>query len=82
DVVIPDLPRPLRQAANLGEPAIITSSVFRRAVIEIARQVASLALLDPVAIEGIPAPDRKRRWFSPSRSTPRPAPHPTGHKAA
>ncbi|HVB66372.1 MAG TPA: hypothetical protein VNE67_00770, partial [Acetobacteraceae bacterium] len=73
DVVIPDLPRQLRQAANLGEPAIATSSVFRRAITELARQVASLALLDPIAPEGPATADRGRRWFSLPRTASRKA---------
>ena len=73
DVVIPDLPRPLRQAANLGQPAITTSSVFRRAVAELARQVAALALLDPVATEGVAAAGRGRRWLGLPRLAPRKA---------
>lgn len=74
DVVIPDLPRPLRQAANLGEPAIVTSSVFRRAIAELARQVAALALLDPLPSDNAAAAGRGRRWLG--------LPRLTGRKAA
>jgi pilus assembly protein CpaE len=70
DVTIPDLPRQLRQAANLGEPAIATSSHFRRQITELARQVAALALLDPIAPEGAAA-GRGRRWFGGGRSASR-----------
>jgi len=73
DVVIPDLPRPLRQAANLGQPAITTSAVFRRSVTELARQVAALALFDPIATEGAAAAGRTRHWFGLSRPTSRKA---------
>ena len=76
DVVIPDLPRPMRQAANLGEPAIATSSAFRRVMTELARQVAALALLDPAAVDG-PAVLHRRRWLAMPRLA-----HPAGRKAA
>ena len=62
DVVIPDLPKPLRQAANLGEPAIATSQIFRKAIAELARQVAALALLDPAVVEGGLGRRRGRGW--------------------
>jgi pilus assembly protein CpaE len=74
DIAIPDLPRQLRQAANLGEPAIATSSVFRRAMTELAQQVAALALLEPVGGEPAAAKGRGRGWFGSRR--------PAGRKAA
>ncbi len=67
DVVIPDLPRPMRQAANLGEPAIATSNVFRRAITELARQVAALALLEPGAVAADVPAAHGRSWFGLSR---------------
>jgi pilus assembly protein CpaE len=63
DVAIPDLPRQLGNAATLGEAAIIKSSGFRSGVLELARQVAFLGLLDSSTVA---APDaagsKKRRW--------------------
>ena len=59
DIVIPDMPKPLRQAANLGEPAIETSTVFRRLIGDLARQVAALAMVDPAIVEQTTT--RKRR---------------------
>ena len=46
DVVIPDLPRQVGNAATLGEPAMATSSGFRAGILELARQVAFVRLLD------------------------------------
>ena len=39
DVVIPDLPRQVGNAATLGEPAMASSSGFRTGILELARQV-------------------------------------------
>ena len=65
DVAIPDLPRQVGNAATLGEPAILTSSVFRAGVIDIARQVASVRLLDSSADGAAPIAARaKRNLFS------------------
>lgn len=63
DVVIPDLPRPVRHAANLGEPVIVTNTVFRRAIIEVARQVANLALLDPSGSGALAEAAPSRGWL-------------------
>ncbi|MDE2006813.1 MAG: hypothetical protein KGI51_09625 [Rhodospirillales bacterium] len=62
DVVIPDMPKPLRHAANLGEPAIATSQIFRKAIAELARQVAALALQDPSLAEIAVNGPRRRGW--------------------
>jgi pilus assembly protein CpaE len=58
DVVIPDLPRQVGNAATLGEPAITSSSSFRAGIVELARQVAFIGLLDSgsVAASGTQAP--------------------------
>lgn len=61
DIVIPDMPKPLRQAANLGEPAIVTSTALARLIGDLARQVASLALVDAVAADPAAAPRRRAR---------------------
>jgi pilus assembly protein CpaE len=49
DVAIPDLPKQLGQAATLGEPAITKNGGFRTGMLELARQVAFLGLLDSSA---------------------------------
>jgi pilus assembly protein CpaE len=46
DVAIPDLPKQVGNAATLGEPVMVSSPAFRNGVIDIARQVASVRLLD------------------------------------
>lgn len=46
DVVIPNLPRQLASANNLGEPAVTKSAAFRTAMEELARQVAPVRVLD------------------------------------
>ena len=61
DIVIPDMPKPLRQAANLGEPAMVTSTALARLIGDLARQVASLALVDAVAADPAAAPRRRAR---------------------
>jgi pilus assembly protein CpaE len=63
DVVIPELPRVVGQAATLGEPAITRGSAFRTAIADLARQVAFTRLLDSAAAgQNNPAEARKRRW--------------------
>ena len=46
DVVIPDLPRVVANATNLGEPAAAARSAFRTAILELTGQAASTGLLD------------------------------------
>jgi pilus assembly protein CpaE len=64
DIAIPDLPRQVGNAATLGEPAMTTSSGFRAGVLELARQVAFVGLLDsaPDATPGLPAGRQRRHW--------------------
>jgi pilus assembly protein CpaE len=64
DLVLPDLPKQLRSAANLGEPAVVSSPVFRKAIAELARAVAGAGLLDSLAasVPVEPAPKRGS-WF-------------------
>jgi pilus assembly protein CpaE len=65
DVVLPDLPRQLRGAANLGEPAIITTTAYRKVITELARAVAGAGLLDSLAASAPPEAATKRgRWFN------------------
>ncbi|HBK06085.1 MAG TPA: hypothetical protein DDZ81_09490 [Acetobacteraceae bacterium] len=69
DLVIPDLPRQLRMAANLGEPAIINNAAYRKVIAELARSVAGAGLLDTLAGSAPPPPERKRGgWFSLGRN--------------
>jgi pilus assembly protein CpaE len=69
DLVLPDLPRQLRAAANLGEPAIVTTSAYRTAIAELARSVAGAGLLDTLATSVPPEPEPKRvGWFRKGRS--------------
>ena len=64
DLVLPDLPRHLRASANLGEPAIVNSAPYRKAIIEMARSVAGAGLLDTLAGSGAPEQASKRAgWF-------------------
>jgi pilus assembly protein CpaE len=64
DVAIPDLAKQLGQAATLGEPAIVSSSGFRTGMLELARQVAFLGLLDSSggAATSTTANDKRRKW--------------------
>jgi pilus assembly protein CpaE len=55
DIVIPDLPKQVAQAATLGEPVKASSTGFRNGINEIARQVASTRLLDTGSEEADPA---------------------------
>jgi pilus assembly protein CpaE len=69
DLVLPDLPRQLRAAANLGEPAIVTTTAYRNVIAELARSVAGAGLLDTLAAAGPPEPEPKRvGWFQRGRS--------------
>ena len=64
DVVLPDLPRQMRSAANLGEPAIVTTTAYRKVITELGRAVAGAGLLDTLAASAPPEPAAKRkRWF-------------------
>jgi pilus assembly protein CpaE len=60
DLVIPDLPRQLRMSANLGEPAIISNTAYRKVIAELARSVAGAGLLDSLAGSAAPETERKR----------------------
>lgn len=46
DVVIPDLPKPMGQAATLGKPAAAVKGPFQAAIKELSGQVAGSRLLD------------------------------------
>ncbi len=65
DVVIPELPRVVGQAATLGEPAITRGGVFRSAIVDLARQVAFTRLLDSATAtaSGAVAGEAKSRWW-------------------
>jgi pilus assembly protein CpaE len=49
DIAIPDLPRQVTSAVTLGEPAAMRSSTFRSAIVELAKQVGPLRLVDTPA---------------------------------
>jgi pilus assembly protein CpaE len=64
DVVLPDLPRQLRGAANLGEPAVTTITAYRKVIMELSRAVAGAGLLDSLAVSEPAEPvAKRRRWF-------------------
>ena len=63
DVIIPDLPKPLGQAATLGKPAAATRGPFQAAIKELSGQVAGSRLLD-AAEAGVEEGAAKRRGFS------------------
>jgi pilus assembly protein CpaE len=46
DVVIPDLPKIVSNAATFGKPAVAAGGAFRDAIVELSRQVAFSRLLD------------------------------------
>lgn len=63
DIAIPDLPRQVGNAATLGEPAMASSSGFRSAVVELARQVGFIGLMDmDAAVLGAAAGGKRKRW--------------------
>jgi pilus assembly protein CpaE len=69
DIVLPDLPRQLRGAANIGEPAIMTNAPYRKVISELARAVAGAGLLDSLAASASVEPVKKRsRWFGRGKS--------------
>lgn len=64
DVVIPDLPRQMGQAATMGEPAIMSVSGFRTGLLDLARQVAFVRMLDSANADlGTVARGGRRRWW-------------------
>jgi pilus assembly protein CpaE len=64
DVVIPDLPRQMGQAATMGEPAIMSVSNFRTGMLDLARQVAFVRMLDSPSTELNDTGRRGRpRWW-------------------
>jgi pilus assembly protein CpaE len=64
NITIPDLPKRLAVAANMGQPAIRQRSFFRLRVGDLARLVAFNRLLDSSASQEIGRRhvDKKRRW--------------------
>ena len=66
DVVIPDLPRHVGNAATLGEPALVNSSAFRNKIAEVAQRVASMRMVDapsPSADEAQKPIASRWHWF-------------------
>lgn len=65
DMVIPDLPRQIGNAATLGEPAAAARGAFRNAMMELARQVDAVGLLDVASSDATVADGAtKPKWFS------------------
>jgi pilus assembly protein CpaE len=60
DVVIPDLPRQVASAANLGQIAAAARGAFRGGIEELARQAAFVRLLDRPADAADPSEPRPR----------------------
>lgn len=60
DIVIPDMPKVVGHAANMGEAAIAVRGGFRNAMLRLAREVAFVRLLDTAAAEA-PAETRTKR---------------------
>jgi pilus assembly protein CpaE len=69
DIVLPDLPRQLRTAANLGEPAVVAIAAYRKVISELGRTVAGAGLLDSLAASAPAEPPAKRNgWFRSRKS--------------
>jgi pilus assembly protein CpaE len=66
DIAIPDLPRQVGTAATLGEPAMASSSGFRTGVLELARQVGFVGLMES-QVAALEAAAKRRRWSLPWR---------------
>ncbi len=64
DVVLPDMPRQLRLAGNLGEPAIVSVAAYRKPIAELGKAVAGAGVLDSLAGSGPAGPvSKQRRWL-------------------
>jgi pilus assembly protein CpaE len=64
DVAIPDLPRQVGQAATMGEPAVMSSPVFRNAIVELAKQIGFTSMADgAIAAPGDAVSGAPRRWW-------------------
>jgi pilus assembly protein CpaE len=61
DVAIPDLPKAVGNAATLGEPVMASSRGFRDSIVDIARQVASVRLLDAASDGAMPKESKVKR---------------------
>ena len=61
DVVIPDLPRRLGNAATMGEPASAMRGGFQSAIAQLAREVAAVRTLDLPDEQAAGATDNRRR---------------------
>ncbi len=66
DVIIPDLPRLVGTSHSMGEPAVEARGPFRVGIIDLAREVAFVRLLDTSAGAGatdLVEPKRRRRFL-------------------
>ena len=59
DVVIPDMPKPIGQAATLGKPAAATRGPFQQAIKDLSGQVAFSRLLDAAELDVAAAAPRR-----------------------
>ena len=55
DVIIPDLPKVVGLANSMGEPAVAVRGGFRTGMLQLAREVAFVRLLDSGTSDGAPA---------------------------
>jgi pilus assembly protein CpaE len=62
DVIVPDLPKVVGQAASMGEPAVAVRGGFRDAMLLLAREVAFVRLLDGATAQATPTPGGPGRW--------------------
>ena len=71
DIVIPDQPRQVGNAATLGEAAMKNSAGVRVAIQELSRQVAGVRILDDAATASSRrrgGRNERRGWFSLKRT--------------
>jgi pilus assembly protein CpaE len=67
DIVVPDLPKVVCQAATLGEPAISARSAFRGGIIDLAGEIAVLRVAQDATRpmqQGVPREERAPMKFS------------------
>jgi len=60
DAVIPDQPRQLAAAANMGQPASAMRGAFRTAIVQLAKELVSLGASDVPADAGSTPPSNWR----------------------
>ena len=65
DVIIPDLPKVVGHAASMGEPAMAVRGGFRNGMLQLAREVAFVRLLDGASTQAH-ADSRKAQGDAPA----------------